>query len=274
VNRAENTAREDEKPAAAAGDGVSMARSRSSGLAELERATKPVVRRQQRASAAKREPGYGRLQQLLREEILDGRIPAGSRLKVSDIIARYGTSTNPAREALQGLEGEGLVIITPNRGARVRLINEDLVRNIFDIRALLEPYILRSFAEFATGDDIAALVAIQSECQRAVEAGDYATFHAQNNRFHDYMTDRHFNVEAVRIMRMHSAWLRALQVKHPLNLAHMRQSSAEHWELIEAIRNGDGDAAASIITRHMGRSRGIVLTHLRRERLQNEASAY
>ena len=123
-----------------------MARSSTKAVAEigeLKRPAKPARRdRPPRIQPPKREPGYGRLQQLLREEILDGRIPAGSRLKVSDIIARFGTSTNPAREALQGLEGEGLVIITPNRGARVRLINEDLVRNIFDIRALLEPYIL------------------------------------------------------------------------------------------------------------------------------------
>src|SRR5690606_38058450 len=108
-------------------------------LVTLQQA-KPASRsRAGEEAAARREPGYGRLQQLLREEILDGRLPAGSRLKVSDIIARYGTSTNPAREALQGLEGEGLVIITPNRGARVRLVNEDLMRNIYDIRALLAP---------------------------------------------------------------------------------------------------------------------------------------
>lgn len=227
-------------------------------------------KRPRRASTAKREPGYGRLQQLLREEILDGRIPAGSRLKVSDIIARFGTSTNPAREALQGLEGEGLVIITPNRGARVRLVNEDLMRNIFDIRSLLEPYIVRTFAEFATNEDIAAITAIQTLCQAAADAGDYPTFHIQNNRFHDYMTERHFNVEAVRIIKMHSAWVRALSAKHPLPPAHMKRSSSEHWQIIEAIRNGDSDEAGRIITEHMGRSRGLVLTHMRRERLLTE----
>ena len=252
-----------------------MARSSTKALAEiaeLERPAKPARRgRPPRIQPPKREPGYGRLQQLLREEILDGRIPAGSRLKVSDIIARFGTSTNPAREALQGLEGEGLVIITPNRGARVRLINEDLVRNIFDIRALLEPYILRSFVEFATNEDIAAIEAIQAQCQKAVETGDYPTFHAQNILFHDYMTDRHFNVEAVRIMKMHNAWLRALSVKHPLTTAHMKRSSAEHWLMIEAVRNGDGDEAARIITQHMGHSRGIFLTQMRRDRMKSES---
>jgi DNA-binding GntR family transcriptional regulator len=244
---------------------------KAAAVAQVERTSKVPRPKAQRRSVAKREPGYGRLQALLREEILEGRIPAGARLKVSDIIAKYGTSTNPAREALQGLEGEGLIIITPNRGARVRLINEDLVRNIFDIRQLLEPYILRAFVEYASAEDIAAIEAIQALCQKAVDEGNYPEFHAQNVRFHDYINERHFNLEAVRIMKMHNSWVRALSVKHPLSPAHMRRSSAEHWQLIAAIREGDQDEAARLITQHMGHSRGIFLAHMRRDRMRNQA---
>ena len=219
--------------------------------------------------ARKREPGYGRLQQLLRDEILEGRIPAGARLKVSDIAARFKTSTNPAREALQGLEGEGLVVISPNRGARVRLVDEDMVRNIFDIRALLEPYIMRTFVEFAQPEDVAALRTLQQRCQDACDAANYPEFHVANVQFHDYITDRHFNTEAVRIMKQHNSWLRALSLKNPLTLAHMRASSAEHWELVAAVENGDPEAAVQMIVKHMTRSRGIFLAHMRRDRLRN-----
>jgi DNA-binding GntR family transcriptional regulator len=219
----------------------------------------------------RREPGYGRLQQRLREEILEGRIPAGARLKVSDIAARFSTSTNPAREALQGLEGEGLVIITPNRGARVRLIDEDMVRNIFDIRWLLDPYIIRTFVEFARPDDIAALKAIQERCQAACDAALYPEFHLANIALHDYIIDRHFNLEAVRIMKQHSSWLRALSTRNPLTLAQMRASCAEHWELIAAMQEGDPDAAVQAITKHMQRSRGIFLANMRRDRMRGDA---
>lgn len=221
--------------------------------------------------ARKREPGYGRLQQLLREEILEGRIPAGARLKVSDITARFNTSTNPAREALQGLEGEGLVVITPNRGARVRLIDEDMVRNIFDIRGLLEPYIMQTFVEFARQEDVEALRALQEKCQAACDAALYPEFHAANIAFHDFITERHFNVEAVRIMKQHNAWLRALSMKNPLTLAHMRSSNAEHWELIAAVEQGDPEEAVRVIVKHMTRSREIFLAHMRRDRLHGVA---
>ncbi len=59
----------------------------------------------------------------IREDIIEGRIAADSRLKVRDLAARYDVSTNPVREALQQLRGEGFVVISPNRGARVRTID-------------------------------------------------------------------------------------------------------------------------------------------------------
>jgi DNA-binding GntR family transcriptional regulator len=224
------------------------------------------------AGGKRGKPGYGRLQQLLRDEILEGRIPAGARLKVSDIAARFNTSTNPAREALQGLEGEGLVVISPNRGARVRLVDEDMVRNIFDIRRLIEPYIIRAFVEFARPADVAALRALQQRCQNACDNADYPEFHIANVQFHDYMIEQHFNVEAVRIMRQHNSWVRALSMKNPLTLAHMRASNAEHWELLAAIEAGDPDAAVAVMMRHMTRSSEIFLARMRHERLQKAGS--
>ena len=101
-------------------------------------------------AADKRTPDYEHLQTLLRDDILSGRLAAGSRLKVSEISARFRTSTNPAREALRGLEGEGLVVIQANRGASVREIDDVFVQNIFDIRRLIEPYIIRYFVEHAS----------------------------------------------------------------------------------------------------------------------------
>lgn len=219
-----------------------------------------------------REPGYGRLQQLLRDDILEGRIAAGTRLKVSEIAERYETSTNPAREALQALEGEGLVIISPNRGASVRLFDEDLVQNIFDIRSLLEPYIVRAFAEYATREDVAVLCKYQEGCQAGVDASNYLMFHQNNTAFHDYIIERHFNVEAVRIMRQHNGWLRALSRKNPLTLAQMRRSSNEHWELIDAIEKGDPDTAVDVIGRHMRNSREIFIGNLRRDRMRDVAA--
>lgn len=215
-----------------------------------------------------REPGYSRIAHLIREEIFDGSVTAGARLKVSEIAKRFGTSTNPAREALQVLEGEGLITIAPNRGASVREMSEEMVQNVFDLRSILWAYIVKSFVEFATQDDIAGLRRRQEDCEAAVENGDYAAYHKANVAFHDLMVDHHFNSEAVSIIRKHDRWLQALSKSEPLSLAQMRRSVAEHWRIVEAVENGKPEEAVRAIEEHLGNAQSIFLDRLRRKRLK------
>lgn len=213
-----------------------------------------------------REPGYSRIAHLIREEIFNGRLSAGARLKVSEIANRYGTSTNPAREALQMLEGEGLVTIEPNRGASVREISEDMLQNVFDLRAILWAYIVKSFVEFATPTDIARLRKHQEDCEAAVDNGDYQAYHKANVAFHDLMVDHHFNSEAVSIIRKHDRWLQALSKSEPLNLAQMRRSSDEHWRIVKAVEEGRSEEAARAIETHLANAQATFLDRLRRKR--------
>lgn len=213
----------------------------------------------------RKAPDYERLHTLLRDEILSGRIPAGARLKVSDIASVYDTSTNPAREALRGLEGEGLVIIQPNRGARVRVIDERLVSNLFDIRGMIEPYIVRYFVENASPTEIETLEIFERGCEQGAEAGDHGLFHSHNIRFHDLILDRYPNEEATKIMRQHSTWLRALSRKHPLTAPQMRRSCAEHVAFIEAVHRGDAEQAIAVMQRHRQNSRRVFLANMRED---------
>ncbi len=214
-----------------------------------------------------REPGYSRLAHLIREEIFDGSVKAGDRLKVSEIAKRYGTSTNPAREALQVLEGEGLVTIMPNRGASVREMSEDTLHNVFDLRRVLWVYIVRTFVEMASQDDIAQLRRLQEVCEQAVQAEDYFAFHTANIAFHDMIVDHHFNAEAVAIIRKHNGWMKAFSKSEPLSLAQMRRSSAEHWQIVQAVENGETDGAAEAIALHLNNAQASFLERLRRKRL-------
>ena len=92
---------------------------------------------------------------------------------------RHGTSTNPVREALQLLRGEGFVVFTPNRGARVRPIDQDFVRDIYEIGVLIEPALTRWFVGMATHEDIAELERIQA----LIEENNFADpLHAQRTR--------------------------------------------------------------------------------------------
>src|SRR5512138_362952 len=97
------------------------------------------------------------LYELIREDIIEGRLAANERLVVADLARRHGTSTNPVREALQLLRGEGFVTMAPNRGARVRPIDEDFIRDISEVTGLIEPFLVRWFVGMATDEDIIEL---------------------------------------------------------------------------------------------------------------------
>ena len=75
----------------------------------------------------------------LRRDIIAGVLEPGAWLKTEDLAERYAVSANPVREALWRLQGEGFVVANPNQGARVRVVDDDFVRNIFEIREALEP---------------------------------------------------------------------------------------------------------------------------------------
>lgn len=79
----------------------------------------------------------------LRAGILQGKIAAGSRLRQDEIALSLGVSTTPVREALRTLASEGLISIDVHRGAVVRELTLDDVREIYDLRLTLEPLLLK-----------------------------------------------------------------------------------------------------------------------------------
>lgn len=194
-------------------------------------------------------PHGQRLHDLIREDIVEGRLGSGTRLKTAELARRYGTSVNPVREALHHLQGEGIVIIEPNRGASVRAVGEDYARNIYDIRALIEPYLARWFAEYAAPEDILKLEALQAEIERVDD--DFDEHRRLNDAFHSTIYDRHFNQEAVELEFRQREVLHTLNRKFSIAPVRRRQVAVEHRGIIDAIRRHDGDAAARITEQHV-----------------------
>jgi DNA-binding GntR family transcriptional regulator len=217
-------------------------------------------------SRAKSHTNYHRIQELIQADIIEGRLEENVRLKVVELAERYGVSPIPIREALQRLEGEGLVVISSNRGARVRVLDEHFLRNIIEIIQLLEPYLIRGFVQVVRDEDIVELEAIQKRIEAAANAGNFESFHQENGRFHACIYGRHFNDEALRILYQHRALRRTLTRKYPVNGARMRQSCQEHRKILEAILVGDAEVAAQAMAQHVERSNAYLLALLRSDR--------
>jgi DNA-binding GntR family transcriptional regulator len=202
------------------------------------------------------------LYEVIRDDIISGRLKPNERLVVADLAEQLGTSTNPVREALQLLRGEGFVIFSPKRGARVRPIDQDFVRNIYEISALIEPALTRWFVGMATDRDIAELERIQ----RLIEENNFVdpVLHSGLDvQFHTVVYQRHYNRHAAEIWWKHRQVLRAVNQRFNYTLARRTQVIREHREMIEYVKAGDADKAADVVGRHVEGSGRHLLEQMR-----------
>src|SRR5215203_1303323 len=200
--------------------------------------------------------------QLIREDIIEGRLKPNERLVAADLARRHGTSTNPVREALQLLRGEGYVVFTHNRGARVRPIDQDFVRDIYEIGVLIEPALTRWFVGMATDEDVVEL----ERLQRLIEENNFVDQlqHSElDTAFHTVMYQRHYNRHAAELWWKHREVLRAVSRRFNFTLARRAAIMREHRELIALVKAQEPDKAAELIARHVEGSGRHILEQMR-----------
>lgn len=195
---------------------------------------------------------------IIRESIITGKLKPNERLVVAELAETLQTSSNPVREALQQLRGEGFVVVTPNRGARVRPIDRDFVRDIYEIEMLLEPALTRWFVSMVTEAEIAELESLRL----AIEANNFEdrALHGRlDTEFHTIMYRRHYNRHAAELWWKHREVLGAVSQRFTVTLGRRAAVIREHRELLAHIKAQDAEKAAEAIARHVeGSGRHII----------------
>src|SRR5215831_6544818 len=108
---------------------------------------------------------------VIREAILKGEMPAGTRLKVRDLAAQVGTSVLPVREAIRRLEEAGLAERSPHKGAVVKGLTLEELVHVYDVRRLLETEAARSGAELISQQDCDKMQAEYDAMRKAITDG-------------------------------------------------------------------------------------------------------
>ena len=204
----------------------------------------------------------------LRRDIIAGVLEPGAWLKTEDLAVRYGVSANPVREALWRLQGEGYVVANPNQGARVRLVDDDFVRNIFEVREAIEPIFMRRFCGRMTPSDIARLreaAAVFAEIATR-KAPNFVALDTANRAFHAIITEGEFNLQAIEVMERYAGLINATRAKLPIAPASLRQRVNQHEEIIDAIASGDVEAAVAVAAAHIRAACEDMLTQMRQAR--------
>lgn len=188
---------------------------------------------------------------LLKEEILRVERRPGDMLAEADLAARFGVSKTPVREALRLLAQDGWVVVLPRKGYLIRPLRLDDVREIFAIRAMIEPTVAGQAAKSAEADDVARLRALVEEQADAVGDAERAFLAAR--RFHISLVEISGNRRMSRIVVELLDEVRRLHSLLPSVDSHLtsQEELQAHRGLVEALAEGDAERAAEVMAAHI-----------------------
>jgi DNA-binding GntR family transcriptional regulator len=200
--------------------------------------------------------------QAIHELIVQGQYPFGARLTEEELARRSGVSRTPVREALRLLAIEGLVELTPNKGAFVANWTARDLEEIFGLRALLESYGAGLAAKQATPEDLERLTDLADQMDALVDGG------GPPSGWVDSLTK--LNTEfhlGVLIATGNSRLVGLLSSLVKLPLVHrtferysrraLQRSMAQHRELLDALVQHDADWASSVMRSHILAARHV-----------------
>ena len=198
-----------------------------------------------------------RITSLLRKAIYAGEFRGGDELSLTDIAARLGISRTPVREAFQELEKEGLITLRMNKGAVVNTVDRKFVRDIFEMRILLESEAAARAAE--NGMDCEALLKRVYALQDHFETLEKHEYVALNQDIHLCIWNAAENHQLKKYLL--EMWNGPSVRSDPAaELDHFRRSTREHIDILQMIRERKPEEARKAMAQHITRSMDNILS--------------
>ena len=203
----------------------------------------------------------GHIVENLRHDILARQFAPGARLIESELTLRFGVSRGPVREALRRLAAEGLIEHHPNRGALVRRLSQQDIRELFAIRIELEALAARLAAENRDeGQRAAFATAIAPIFESKPRASP--VYLDENAAFHSAVMTLAGNGQLHELALRLQLPLIMAQVGGALTPAVLEESVREHRVMAAAILAHDAPAADVALRMHLGRAAKLAVSHL------------
>jgi DNA-binding GntR family transcriptional regulator len=193
-----------------------------------------------------------RVYERLRDEIASGMLEPGAQLVEARIADDLGVSKTPVREALIRLQRDGLVSIEPYRGARVVEPSSTDIREILELRLLIECQVARELAVRRPPEVIEALRRSIAASRRALDSGDRAALLDSVTEFSDIQADACGNSRMAKLLVDLRSVLLVIGTTSLRASGREERSIAEHEAILAAIESGDPDAAARATADHIG----------------------
>ncbi|MDT5154712.1 MAG: hypothetical protein QOI01_6445 [Mycobacterium sp.] len=177
----------------------------------------------------------------LRRVILDGAVPPGTPIPVSEVADLFGVSAIPVRESLKTLTGEGLVAHQTNIGYAVAQLTASELAEMYIVRETLESAALAAAVVRATDDERAHVREVNRLLEDAVTEDDPQAYHRQSRLFHMGLTRPSGMLRLIHMLE--SAWNITEPVQVMVHVEHSQRARLheDHRELLDAFLARDVD---------------------------------
>jgi DNA-binding GntR family transcriptional regulator len=195
----------------------------------------------------------------LHRAILAGELRQGEIYKEKELATRLSISRTPVREALLELSTKELVTFLPRKGVMITQFDQEDWNEIFELRRALEVAIVEKVAPLATSRDIDRMEALLQEQQACAERQDGLAFLHYDRLFHSLLGDLTRNS---RMISSYSNIQDLIQLMGTYSLTaegRMQGALDEHREIVQALTQGDAEAACQRMIHHLEVTRDMAL---------------
>ena len=202
-------------------------------------------------ASATADPMAGQIARALEKDIAFGRLDPGQKLREEELAERFAASRHQVREALAQLGRIGIVVKERNRGVTVRRFSPEEIREIYEVREILQRQAALRIPLPVAEVALAGLLSIHEDYSLAVEAGDLQRIHAANDLFHMEMFRLCGNELLLNLIKHYMDLTYAIRAAGFSDPENLETSRRHHRIMIDLLRGKDSWAVAQICVDHI-----------------------
>jgi DNA-binding GntR family transcriptional regulator len=206
-------------------------------------------------------------------EITEGRLAPGARIIQEQIAQELGVSRQPVQQALVLLRKQGILRDAPGRGLQVAAMDLDHVRNMYDVRAVIEGLAFRRAAEKNAKRAAAEGPALIRAGRKAVAKGSVGDMIAADMAFHDFIYRLSENPLVAPAMDTHWTATQRVMGEVLMRDEEPRNIWDQHEEMMQAVAAADGSNAEALARQHIMQAADFMIARLRDQQAATEAAA-
>ena len=195
----------------------------------------------------------------IRRFIVEGVLEPGKKLNERELCETLGISRTPLREALKVLAAEGLIVISPNRGASVSKMSEAEIRETFELMSGLEAFSGELAAERITAAELAEIKALHYAMLACRAQNDLPGYYSRNHAIHDKINEAARNTALRQMYVSVNRRLQALRFRSNYQTPKWDRAVHDHDEMLKALEARDGKKLSAILRQHLLDKRDAVL---------------